>query len=364
MGLYSTNKVATVGAVVNEHNEIVREIEECVVNKSFGDIMEAVIQLHENDQKMFDALIECDFMSAVNESVMLEADAEEANAAADEKKKSKIMEMIHKVIDSVVEWIKKAAANIIYKITDICKTDEKLYNAYKPVLNMKNIEGFKGIADFAYPKNAVKANDLQSVDSAKAAANIFNNEVANVENKEEMDAKFNQFKEKMEAVKQNCENLTTSGNYFEEPVEMWIPANDGVLSSMLDNMKSGKDTIDAIKNRSAEVIGALKELKATAKSDKKAAGKEASEMEVYRLNLKYKVASETCSTMSKYFKAYTAVAMKQVAAYRKASILCGRYALKAVKGAEPAKEEGVGESLIMWAIGESSDLYVEERFGY
>ena len=88
MGLYSNNKVAAVAAnesasVNEEMSNIIKEIEECAYDPEFGDIMEAAIQIHENDQRMFDTLIGLDFASAVNESVMLEGDAEEANNAAE-----------------------------------------------------------------------------------------------------------------------------------------------------------------------------------------------------------------------------------------------------------------------------------------
>lgn len=368
MGLYSTNKVASVAmqesSVDEMLNESIREIEECTFDPEFGDVLEAAIQLHENDKRMFDALIECDFISAVNESVMLEAEAEEANAAADEKKKGKIGETIEKIYTAVIEFIKKAAANVIYKITDLVKADKKLYELYKPVLTMDNLKDFTGIADFAFPKAMINKESLKDVDAAKQFSVEFNNQAMKAETKEDIDSFFEEFAKKLSETEEKFKSMSGDGTYFEERQEKWVPSEDWQLKKMLNVLSSASDTIGEIKNHAAQVMGVLKGLKAQAKSATKVNKKEAGEVEVYKLNKIYKASSATCSLFSKEFKVYTSLAMRQIAACRKAAILCGRYALKKSKGEAATEEKAAQESMVMWAIGESSDMYVAECLGY
>ena len=106
MGLYSTNRVSG----LTEATDI-----ELVPDSSFGDIMECNIQLCEHERMMFESLIELDFVSATNEAVLTEAEAEEKNKAADGEKKVKIGEKVAQVIDNAIAAIKKAFANFIAK---------------------------------------------------------------------------------------------------------------------------------------------------------------------------------------------------------------------------------------------------------
>lgn len=373
MGLYSINKVASVAesvedAVLNEAEEFMRQIDECSYDPEFGHIMEAAIQLHENDKRMFDALIECDFISAVNESVMLEADAEEANAAGNEKKKIKISEMIEKIFTAVMDAIKKAAANIIYKITDLVKSDKKLYAAYKPVLTIDNLKDFPGIQDFAFPKAIINSESLKSVENAKKFSEEFNNAVTRMESKEDIDSAYETFQNKVKEEKESFANMAQKDTYFGEKEKSWKPTESWQISKMLNTLDSASDTIKEIKNHAAQVLGALKTLKNEAKSATKGVSKKtAGEVEVYKLNKLYKVSSETCNLFKQEFSAYISLASRQIAACRKAAILCGRYAAKKAKGAETkpeTEEKAANESMIMWALGESSDVYVSECLGY
>lgn len=371
MGLYSTNKVNAVAEStvepVNEADQIIKEIEECAFDSNFGDIMEAAIQLHENDKRMFDALIECDFISATNEAVMLEEEAAEANEAGNEKKKVKIAEAIQKIFIAIEEAIKKAAANIIYKITDLVKGDKKLYDLYKPVLTLKNLEGFGGIADFAFPKKEANVKkldyNLKSVDNVKRYTVEVNNKIKSADSKESIDSAYSEFEAMIAKDKEEFDKRMGE-KYFNNKEEKWTPTEDWQIQNMLNGINNANETINGIKNQAATIIGALKALRSEAKSAaSNSKGKD--EIEVYALNKLYSVSSETCNLFSKEFKAYISIAMKQIAAYRKAAILCGRYALKKSKGEAPATEvEANTEAMLSWAIGESSDVYVAECLGY
>ena len=152
--------------------------------------------------------------------------------------------------------------------------------------------------------------------------------------------------------------------FFNNKEEKWTPTEEWQIESMLNGINNANKTINGIKNHAATIIGALKALRSEAKSAA-SNSKGKGEIEVYALNKLYSVSSETCNLFSKEFKVYISIAMKQIAAYRKAAILCGRYALKKSKGEAPATEVEVEqEAMLAWAIGESSDVYVAECLGY
>ena len=355
MGLYSTNRYDSLSASSVEVMEAMESIDESNYNPYFGDIMETVIEIQENDQNMFDTLIECDFISAVNESVMGE-DATYLNEASDQKKGESIKDKIVSLFNKIINAIKQAAQNIIYKIGDILKTDKRLYNEYRHVLTMENLKGFKGIANFTLPKKRIDAESLKSVKVASQFTAEFNAAVLRADSKDAIDAVYAKFEEKVEAEEQTFKNLyKEEGN---DPQATWMPT-DPELKSCLAEMNSASETIKGIKTHSANVMAELNKLKSEAKSAKKSGGNDA--IEAYMLNKKYIAASKTCSLFSREFKAYTNTAIKQLAACRKVVIICGRYALKKSRG---GKEEVQHNSAIDWAIGESSDLYVYETLGY
>lgn len=373
MGIYSTNKLANVAAVDEETASIIAEVEECVADPGFGDIMEAVIQIHENDQRMFDTLIGLDFVSSMNEAVMLEEEATRTNAAADEKKASSIGEKISQIWDAIINAIKKACANIIAKIVALVKGDKKIYETYKPVLTMNNLEGFPGIQDFAFPNAQITDEGLADKELAKGFTGDFLSAVTKAENREDIDRAWEGFDKKVKERQESFSKLGEDSTYFGTKEKLWKPTQEWQLKKMLGVVSGAADTISAIKGKTVAVIGTLKGLKRDAKSatiSKKKGG----EVESYKMNKLYLAASTTCKLFSKEYKAYTVIAMKQIAACRKAAILCGRYALKKSKNASTdakadtntatSEEQNVEESALMWIIGESSDAYVAEMLGY
>lgn len=371
MGLYSNNRVAGIVAEAAKTPEqdlslesFIKEIEETAFDPTFGHVLEAAILLHENDKRMFDTLIECDFISVTNEAVLLEEEAAEANGKANESKFAKIGEKIHTIFENIMNWIKKAAANVIYKITDIVKADKKLVETYKPVLTLDNLKEFPGIRDFAFPKAMVDKESLKSVENAKGFATSFTQTIKSAEERDVVDTAFKEFEEAINKEVESFKNMTKDETYFGAKEELWKPTEDWQIKKMINSVTSASDTIKEIKTHSATVLKALKQLQSEAKSalihgkNKKAAG----EVEVYKMNTLYQVASKTCNMFTKEFNAYTHLAAKQIAACRKATILCGRYALKASKGVKVEEEKVAEESAIMNALGESSDMYVFECF--
>ena len=118
-------------------------------------MLEFACLIHDYEQNMFEDVIATDFMEAVQEQVMLEADGEEAaadnnaDAGGDEKKKSiiskagdaakaikdKVVELIRAFIRKIEEWIQKLRV----KFGDLFKVDTKIAN-WMAAMNFSDVE--------------------------------------------------------------------------------------------------------------------------------------------------------------------------------------------------------------------------------
>lgn len=367
MGLYSTNRIDSFNESSVEIREIMESIEETSYNPDFGDIMEVAIQIQENDQRMFDTLIECDFISAMNEAVLLEEEAEEANKAADEKKGGSLKDKIVALCTKIANAIKQAAANIIYKIKEFLKADQKLYNKYKDVLKMSNLDGFEGIKGFNYDAivDSLNTDCLELLGKVIVNSSSFNNNVETASSKEDIDKYFEEFENNIKSSEEELSNVYKNTLSKEKKDVVWKPTTDR-LNDALNVLKDGNKLIKEIKENSAKAIADLKKKAKEAKKERKN-GK--NEVETYMLNKKYIVASKTCSFYSKQFKMLVNASINAIAASRKVVIICGKYAAKKAGKSEEAPDkktetEQTNESVLNWVLAESSDMYVYEYLGY
>lgn len=373
MGLYSS-KMAT----VNESTDaIIKEIEECTSFDSNAHIMEYVLDIHENDHKVFESLIECDFVSAVNESVMTEAELSAFNEEANESKVGMLKTKVHEIVEGIIRKIKELAQAFIAKVMGLFKTDEKIIKKYAEVLKVDNLKDFKGIANFAFPKEKLDKNVImEAIDFVDDVATI--TKINTVGSSDQIDGIVEAFKEN---AKKAVNFSELSKKYFEDPVEAWVPTQDQ-LNTIVSVLKE-TNTVKDIKDAAAQIIGGLKNSKSKAKANmkevKSADDKIKSELEVKKSLAIYNVVSETVKVYSKSWSFYTSLASKQIAACRKAMLICGNYAAKKA-GKAAAGENTKGEkverlkpedvevlnnsALIEWAVGESSDMFVAECLGY
>lgn len=367
MGLYSTNRIDSFNESSVEIREIMESIEETSYNPDFGDIMEVAIQIQENDQRMFDTLIECDFISAMNEAVLLEEEAEEANKAADEKKGGSLKDKIVALCTKIANAIKQAAANIIYKIKELLKTDQKLFLKYRDVLKMSNLDGFEGIKGFNFTNIDEILNMADDVELANINEFIdnFNNKIASASSKEEIDKHYEEFENSIKQIEERISSAYEKSFAKDKKDVVWKPTEDD-LSHAIIAIREGNKMIGYIKKESSMIIAELKKM---AKDAKKEIKNGKTEVETYMLNKKYIATSKTCSLFSKSFKMIINGMINAIAASRKVVIICGKYAAKKAGKSEEASDkktetEQTNESVLNWVLAESSDMYVYEYLGY
>lgn len=351
MGVYSTNRVMFMDESVDVDSM------DWTPDFSIGSTMEAAIQIHENDAKMFDSLIECDFISAndymsVNEAVTV-----------NQAKKNKIKEKIHAIFESIKNFIQKAASNLIAKIIDLVKSDKKIYESYKDVLTVDNLTNFGGIKDFAYPA-AASGNELMG--NFRNVTDKFATAARKAESKAEIDNAYEVFNSEAVRLIKQLDAEVSFG--FNEKVANWKP-NYAQITEMLGVVKNASSIIKGIKKHTAYIIGELKKLQSESKGIVNSKNKN-SEEEVYIAKKIYDVASASAKLFSKEFNAYSRMVSKQIAAFRKATIICGRAAAKQAKHDDKrAPEDDISilpksEAADIYVLGESSDEYVFECLGY
>ena len=359
MGLYSTNRIGAFSESAEDIQSIVQEIEQTSYDPDFGNLMEVSNMIAEVDQMMFESLLQADFISVTNESVMLEAEAEEANAKGNEVKKNKIIQKITQIIDTVIEAIKKAASNFIVKVTSIIKGDKKLVEKYKN-LTADQLKGWKGIPNFAFPKNLAIDTEISYVAAdIKDIWNDFEKEYLTAQTRENMDKAV---EDAMAALNKEKTEKEYKRMFFEQEEDNFIPQNVQ-LKMAVKYLTTANDDLKVVKNVSAKTIAELKEIKkAVAQSNRKM--RIANELQVYSANKTYAVISAICKYANKMLSLFISLSARRFAAYRKVLILAGRYASKGDKKQETTNEAALLEEAFCDAIAESSDTYVFEHLGY
>jgi len=360
MGLYSTNRAATVAAESANVDAQVEEVNLEGVEPDYGSVLETVLQIHESDRKMFDTLIEADFLEATNNFTLDEATALALNEENDQTKAGGIGEKIKKLVGFIVEKIKQACAALVNKVTQLFKGDEALYKKYADKIGGADFSNFAGIKNFRCPKAQPEGgfHSALSLDQVISSGS--------------------------EGIAKKKEELTGEAfldKYLKPAKETWKPEGNEA-KDIVDIMKDAKGLISNIKKFAAEDIANVK--KAAGYENKKV--KEA-DGEAAAKKDQYSVISDAVKLIMLDWNSHRAAMVKWLGNARKAFVILGRFASGAKAEGEETKEvekiegevvsdeekkaqdaERAGkaqqEAALVYAIGEASDAYIESVFGY
>lgn len=313
-------------------------------------LIEACVYLEEMDQKMFDTLIEFDFLSAKNLKTMNESEAVSINEAVNTEKIKGILKQVKTVVDTIIEKIKQAISDFSKKVSELIDIDKRLLDKYKKVLTTDNLKGFKGISNFAMPKTDVDfGKDIDDVSN-----DLFNflKKMVNVTSKDQVDDISTEFdKYYKESMKTTMKNVREA--YFQKPVDNFIPSSKDI-KVFIDTLSDSKKSVKSLKEAALKSIKFLNSLKAINVRDDEVglAACAASKTMIFKaskLNLKY-------------VSMIINVKKKQIGACRKGFLICGRYALKHSKGESESVEESFTNNLVEYTLMEASDAFVYDLF--
>lgn len=359
MGLYSTNRINSVAESTEEvKNTLVEEVKEEVNFEEFSgcdNLIEAVIELHENEAKMFNSLIELDFASATNEQTMLESDATILNEKFDSSKVQEIKKKIVEMWETFKTKIKEVIGSAINKIKSIFDFDTKLIKHYEEAMKKADFKDFPGLKNFALPKAIVNKAMLNEVlpDSLPFEQRL--NTIAADDN-EALDKALADYKATQKKADEYYEHFMKDA--FEANSESWKPSGNDV-DTVIKGVKDNKQLINGLKDAGAAVIGAVNTAKRQYGANKREAKKAGYAFEAKIAKTQYTLAAANIKDISLCVNAAINVAGKQAAAYRKAMSALGTYAVKmtTVKNAEEKVNTESVEMLIE-AVCLASDIAV------
>ena len=334
MGLYSLNRVAglTENAYINK--SLIESMDDSN-NFTETSLLEVSQIITEHENKMFNTLIELDFVSAMNEAEEAKAeekkddapadDKKEAKSEADDAKKKNIFKKAKELLEKVWNAIKNAFLTFADKIRVLLNNDKKIVEKYVPALEKLSNEDF-----------ANYGKEFEYYDGELAAPNFNIMSIASQVHKDDVDEWIKNFKEK-------CDNFKT-GKLNKDIVGKAIAVVKGKL---LDGFK---------KTAKAVTTNADNVLKSTDEKD----------------NL-YQLAVAQAKAAKEGAAIFVNTAKRILADDRKILIIAGKWALSGKrvdekrenlkkKGEEQEHEDSfqaVSDSFD-FALAEASDLYVME----
>lgn len=330
-----------------------------------GNVLELAIESERNDMRMFESLIELDFLEA---SIVREAEGEEASKQTAENAeiaKKSIIAKIKEIVDKAIQWVSNAFAKLLTNLSRIISGDKKFIDKYSEKFTAENLK------DFVIPKYApliewkeMKVSDLIG-DAAVEACEAF--EIGENYSKEKALQCYQDVINKLFGDKGVAGAFETFGKEEEN-----YHLDGAQIKVIMDVIKEGKKNFADVKLVAKGVKTELEGLKKCNNVNKKIQKDNSEEIAV--LNGEFAILNAAIKDVSVFVNAYTGAVSKRLSAARRVFISGVAFLNKqdkvAAKAAEAAKkgetnaapetaEDKAVEEAVNWLMGECSDAYVE-----
>lgn len=338
MGVYSTMALAE---VANENS---------IANVS-SSAAQFMIETYRSDLSLFNAVIECDFATALGEAGIIaftEADQKEA----DKVRKEGIFKKIKEAIAYAIAFIGKKLKEFKDNLLTLADKDKSLYLKFDKVITSEAIKDCDIKSDFPDLKK-IQNNDLKAASALNVIADL-----AKIDSATSTDDIS-----KIDEIQKSKVEKAIKAISDEDAINALINTDDVPVVEKIDNLdefklsiKSGYKNLQ--KQFEVQVSAVKRELELTQKDIEKALKDEKDELAVAKLNAKAACVSRTINFYTKYTAYMYAANKKIIKLYRKVYSLLGVYCVKKQNGTantEEAKTEA-------FAIGEFSDAVVEAAF--
>ena len=344
MGVYAANRLASIAEEAEFSQEIIEAFADESRETSHITCYGIVAQLHENDARMFDAIIGADFASVANSRLLEGAEQKNSEKKVNKITSSKIWQNIEKAIAAIKEAILKVARAFRDKIYDFIKADKKIIDKYgeaiKKAPSIDNVTVKFPLPTKTIAELAKKATNTYN-ELARDAGDI-NTLLRGLDDETEGSGDgANNVRKKMN---QEVEDLIKAfSDYDNNQVTSKITKDIAITA--VSELKTGKDVINAVKKNADSALKVVKSAEKAAKAAKaKKADSPAAGARVYS------AVSGTGASISKAMHTVNNALVKILGANRKIVLAAGRAAL----GAKVQNEATLS------AIFDSSDLYVAE----
>lgn len=323
-----------------------------------GHVLDLALEAEQNDLKMFEAVINVDFIQAYNEAGMLsltEADA----ATAGEKSKDSIVKKIKELLKKIGNAITTAVKNFIAKIRNAVANDNKIIAKYKKYFT-SNKDVMKTLK---LPTSCRRIKEFDAEANMKSKNNEIYSRISAIDNAADADAIASILSALTKVDKENNSDTRVkamSAGDFEEMLfdkkaeDEWSPT-DADLSTIVGWMDGGNNAVKKCKEVEKSLIRNLDNAKKGFNLDKRLAGDD--QLAVAKANAKYKAATKLGQILTKYCNMMCNGAARQLAMARKEYIILGSKCAKKVEGgAKATTENAIDEAYV---LGEMSDSYME-----
>jgi len=341
MSVYAANRLTSIAEDSQFEQEIIEAFADTSRETASLTNYGVIAQLHENDMRMFDAIISADFATVSNSMVLEGAELVAVNEKVENSTAKKIWEKIKSAIKAIKEAILKVARIFRDKILDLIKADKKIVEKYSDAINKnfkpitvkvaaptKSMIELKIKAEATYKELIADAGNVSTILRGLDDNTPGSGDGANIIKK-----KMTEEVEDLIKAVSNIDNGQTNTQ---------ITAD--IAKKALDELKGGREIIKVAKDSADKALKVVKAMEKAAneaqskKSDSPAAGARV-----------YSAVSGTGASVNKAMNTVNNALVKILAANRKIVLAAGR----AAKG-------GVQEAAVLEALFDTSDMYVAE----
>lgn len=300
------------------------------------------------------------FISFINESENdVENNTEESKLSAIEEKKSSMVKSFRNHIQDNINTIKRVSARANDEAINMVVDDRKTFKGFVSALRVrKNLEGFIGIKDFAFPGDKFAAAVDTVINSTDIVLNIHRKYMNFIMEATSVEAMKNYYKSYCNEIMVSVDdrNDTVLHNNLKVKAERWQPTMKDT-SNMLRFINNPSTITCSIADGCKHTVVNLSKLAANSNSIF-ARVNGSSDLDIVRLNYLYRCTSFANRKIGTIFTQFKDLTIREIAGYRKAIMITGKYA----KETSEKRNRSVKE----WAVLEnnmstSSDLYVYER---
>ena len=371
------------------------EVGDVAIGEAYENVsmLEFALLVHDHEQNMFEAVIATDFMEAVDEQVMLEADGEEAPAAdageaAAEKKPSKlggIVKSIKAKILELLEAFKKKLNAFVQKVRikfgDLLKQDKKIADNFEKI-KPDNLKDFKAPnINYKLVQKMFGANNSESfsaignqISSACKNTTLHIEKLDSLNSAEEINAEKEKVINGMNNLSENLAEFAKSfGEYDKDGKEASrrevAGGKTGVNTQVINidraivhatfNGEVGYKSIEKSVSEQIETLNKMISLTKKVLNDDSV-----DELDKVRANAINEMATKLLGVISKFNSEMTTAYSHAYADVRKYALSAISYANKGLKAAAKAatpeedKAEEAKQEAAQWALCEASDEYV------
>lgn len=299
------------------------------------------IDANRSQFELFEAMLECDFAMALNESgaiVLTEADVDATNQTRIQKIREKINELIQKAKTFFAKMIEKFTTFV----KNLVANDKKLWEQYGDKITKESVKGWTGEG---LVKNSSKMIEFKEIESISSVLS----KIDTSENPEEI---VNGFKNDLDNVTKQFSE--TGFNVFTKVTKVEDINIEYIKQCIEKGYSKCLEEFNTTKKKNQDF---LKKLEADIKSSKP--NKE-DELATKRFNAKYSAVSACLSSYTKYCSLVLSIKKKEIANIRSLFIKLGKYA---TSDKEEKIEKVEGEIVeAMNLLGMLSDDYVDSIY--